>query len=387
MESATPTKMHELEATSKGILILREGFQNPECDPEAPLACIDAVRGYLGRATSIRGREEEYSPVGAYGLAMIEIDAAVRAARRGDPALTVLTHLREAEAWTKRANSSDFLLPKLEGRQQSGFSAQFLELSEMEANDQFLDLVRDFSCMLAEQWTRDWKNCMEHVRTLDWVPEPLGVYVDGARLEAQYEAGSDLSSRVEQSDMDVNSEAASIVSYSGGLEAVERSFRRDLIVLKEMCKQAARRGTNIELVQLAEAMADRVPQGNRGALMEVYMHASGCGSYQGFPSAEQLREAKDYVESVENDLERARLRLGLYEYYIRIEDLQGALHASMGALHLPWAKEYLSKSLGFERVMEKQEYKDQFRDKVASTNTVGGHLLECHKGQKWGTAP
>ena len=84
MAAETPSTMQSLESTATGIQMLKLGLAHPNCQDKSEDGCVDAARKLF---------EQTPSPVAAFGQALIEIDAALRAARRLEPDLEVESHL------------------------------------------------------------------------------------------------------------------------------------------------------------------------------------------------------------------------------------------------------------------------------------------------------
>ena len=312
MKTATPSTMHTLEAASKGFSILSRGMDHPACRRNAPFECVEAARKHLAEAKVISKDEDKFSAVAAFGLALVEMDAAFRAAHRSDSALTVVSHLREAVSWIQRASPNDFLEKEIKEEMAQNKFAAFLELYGLHPDEDFLRLVRDFSCILVEHWRENWEHCLLMLDDAIEFPQPLAPYLDAARLEAEF------------SEYPVSKVNALLVAASELRPTVPNGFRRDLALIRQMCMRPEVVDEE-QFLGLVKAVTQRAPQGNIAALHELILQSSGCRIAQSFPTEEQMQSAVTYVEKFPHGMERGRLFLALHEYYMRIGDIDSAL--------------------------------------------------------------
>ena len=369
MKTATPPTMHTLEAASKGFSILSRGMDHPDCRRNVAFECVEAARKHLAEAEVISEDEDKFSAVAAFGLALVEMDAAFRAAQRFDSALTVVRHLREAESWIQRASPNDFLEKAIKEEMAQNTFASFLELYGLRPDESFLRLVRDFSCILVEHWRENWEHCLLMLDDAVEFPQPLAPYLDAARLEAEF------------SEYPVFKINALLVEASELRPTAPNGFRRDLALIRQICMRPEVVDAE-RFAGLVKAVTQRAPQGNIAALHELILQSSGCRIAQSFPTEEQMQSAVRYVETFPHGMERGRLFLALHEYYIRIGDINSALYASVEALHLPWTREYLANSSGLSKFFQNPTLYQVYVDYFGRTDAMDTHLVDCAKASE-----
>lgn len=379
MEPDMPQTMVELAATAKGISILTEGTVHPSCTNHDQSSCLAVAVDSLKRATySDNNKEHTYTPVGAYGFAIVHIDAAVRAASRGDSALTVVRHLRSAELWTQRALTSDYLESKLNQPSQHDSSSSLIELSGLRPSDHFLSLVQRFSCALLEHWRANWKTCVDHFPAVEDFPPLLRVYLESAILDAKVNHYS-------------SDEARHLLRTAAGLDssstANDLPFRKILVVVKEACHRRNVIETT-EFAALVNSLMNSIPQGNAMAANEAIIRSSNCREGQVFPSSTRIHSAIKYIiEEVRQDrLEHGRLMLALSEYYVRNNDLDAGLSAIKNSLHLPWARDFVDKTNTLRDIRDSPRHNEEYLEGIGTINAEFHELTKCKNfagGRQW----
>lgn len=367
LNAATPSTMDSLRAAARGHSILSRGLLHPVCNELTAAGCIEAARQFLLQAKHASANADAYSSVAAFGLALLEMDAALRAAQRSDPALSVVTHLREAESWIQRGSPDAFLETTIANHVSQGEFAGILDLAGLLPNERFLALAREFSCILVEKWRANWEQCLRMLNTAGDFPPPLTQYLEAARLEAEF-SGYSLS-KIEEVVAELEE------SYNDAYPS-SNQFRKDVAVIKQICKRPDILDTG-RFVELVVSTSQWLPQGSDSALSELIIVSSGCRLGQVFPSALQLSRAIRYVHDLPDGMQRGRLFLTVYEYYARIGDMDSALQASLQALRLPWARDYLANSGGLDKFFASPRHYEKYADMVSSTDVQSVFLVEC----------
>lgn len=370
MEPDMPATMAELEATAKGISILTKGTVHPSCTNRDPTSCLAVAVDSLSTTTYSEDKQDHtYTPVGAYGLAIVNIDSAVRAARRGDSALTVVKYLRYAELWTQRALTSDYLENKTNQQSQNHSSRSLIDLSGLRPSEHFLSLVQRFSCALLEHWRANWKTCIDHFPDLQEFPPLFRTYLEAAILDA----------KINYYPSDKAGGLLRTVAGLGGTSLQnELPFRKNLVIVKEACHRIDAI-ENTEFAELVNSLMDSVPQGNAMATNEAIIRSSNCRQGQYFPTAARIHDAIDHIlaEAGQNRLEHGRLMLALSEYYVRISDLDTGLSAIISSLHLPWARDFVNKSVALSEIRNSPRHHQGYIEGIGRTNTEFHELVKC----------
>ncbi len=376
-ESAVPSKMVELEATAKGIEILKDGMRHSACMDKDSNYCLNRARNAL--ETSIRHSQENenrYILVAAYGLAFIEIDAAIRAARRLEPSLTVIKHLQKAERFTQIAISSEFLRARMESGSDHWMEQEFLELSGFHPSYSFIKHVQKFSCALVHHRRANWKNSFSMLEDISDFPKSIRTYLEAARLDAKL-------NRFE--DDEFSSE------FSGGLEILNgtqddnQHFKLGLVVIEHTCKRPDLVDDD-EFEKMAQIIAEKVPVGNNNALREVVIRASSCRQNQEYPTNLQIADVQNFADEPANDyVEHGQLQLLLFKYHMRKDDLDAALKAAIKAFHLPWARIYLNNIEEFARIKnsEQRQHHNKYIEESAKVE-ISSELVDLENCRERG---
>ena len=359
-ESAVPRSMVELAATANGIKILKDGMRHFDCMDKDSNKCLDYARTALDTKF---GHSQGYTPVAAYGLALVEIDAAIRAARRLEPSLAVIKHLQKAEKFTYTAFSSDFLSARMESSSDNWTAPKFLELSSFHPSDSFITHVQRLSCALVHHRRANWEKSISMLEDISEFPESIRSYLEAARLDAKLNSleGDEFSSEL-----------------SGGLKILKgtqkdnQHFKLGLVVIEHTCKPHELVDDN-EFEKMVQSIAIKVPNGNTIALREVVVRASSCRPNQEYPTNSQIAEFQEFADNLaDDDVEHGRLHLLLFKYHMRKDDLDSALTAAIKAFHLPWARPYLKKTEEFARIENsvQDEHYNKFIDESARVNIL-----------------
>ena len=355
MATDIPENMAELEATAKGIEIIRKGEPHSDCIGKSRMKCLTHAREVLNTTIGdSQGSNPTYTTMGAYGLAFIEIDAAVRAALRLAPSQTVLQHLQNAKIWTQRAITSEFLDAKLTDNSSIEPMAEFLKLSGLKPNEALIALVERFSCALTHHRVANWELCISMLEDIREFPPPLQLYLETARLDAS----------LNQLDGEEFLDAlAGTVQVLEDVKDDGRHFKLGLIVIEHTCKQHDH-VSDKKFFEIAMSTVQNAPEGNETALYEAVIRASGCRANQSFPNELQFAEARDYVDNLIDDVvERGRLWFLLFKYYIRKNQLDDALEAAINTFHLPWARHHLKKTEEFQTLINSEYHRNIYSEK------------------------
>ena len=355
MATDIPENMAELEATAKGIEIIRTGESHSECIGKSKMDCLTHAREILNTTIGAsQGSKPKYTTVGAYGLALVEIDAAVRAARRLEPSQTVLQHLQNAKIWTQRAITSEFLSANLTDNYSVESMTEFLKLSDLKPSVALIALVKRFSCALTHHRQANWEMCISMLGDIREFPPPLRLYLESARLDASL-------NRLDGEEF-LNTLARTLQV----LEDVKddgRRFKLGLIVIEHTCKQHDHVNDK-NFFEIAMSTMQNAPEGNETALHETVIQASGCRANQSFPTVLQLAEARDYVDKLfDDEMERGRLWFLLFKYYIRKNQLDDALEAAINTFHLPWARFHLKKTKEYKTLINSEYHRNKYNEK------------------------
>ena len=167
--AATPKTMAELKTAATGMEILKLGTTHADCLDRGSTSCIDLARSALKASVN---HEKRLNPVAAYGLALVELHDALRAAKKLEPDLTIEHHLNNAREYTSRAAQSSFLSAAMKDGSHGNFTS-LLELPDVVTPDALFELAQRFACGLAEYRRARWKNCISKIGKLSAFPESL----------------------------------------------------------------------------------------------------------------------------------------------------------------------------------------------------------------------
>jgi hypothetical protein len=366
MAPETPSSMAALEATAKGMEILTLGESHPDCLDQAELACIDLAREAFRLSIE---RENTVHPAAAFGQALIELDAALRAARDLDPALTVESHLSKAEVRTSRARQSEFLRLAMD-RSDLGPRFSLLDLHGLAPGETSIDVARRFACSLADYRRANWQGCISEIGELQNFPLPLQPYVEAALIDASLtEAADDDSFKTQLDALDKR------LSSSSG----QNTSDADHLLGRVMLKHACTRTNTLDddgFAELVRRATDNAPHGT--ARQEAMIQAAACRPTQEFPSEADLQPLIASMEAMPDGKERHGFELLLSQYRIRQGQLDAALDLAKRALQLPWTGPYVRKAPEFAAMIASPDHGRGFIEASFTTATLSD-LESCYR--------
>ena len=365
MAAETPSTMLGLEATAKGMQMLKLGKSHPECQGKSEEECIEAARALFQLSID---RERTLNPVASFGAALIEIDAAQKAARRLESDVRVESHLNQAEVWANRAMQSEFLRTTVA---LNGDNLKFglLDLGGLVPDPQLVDLSRRFACALADYRRAQWDGCIAKVGKPSDFPPALQPYVDAAKIDASLGAPA--------AGLDPKAELRKLSARIAGLEAqAPRDANMIFMLRRVLLRHACGRPERFDPSGFDDLIRRTLDYASsRQARSEVFVEAASCFSGQTFPAGTDV-EAVRSAAALMPDEERERFMFLLSQHRLRSGDLEGAFDFAKEALQLPWAGAYIRTAVEFQPLLAGAKGEDLITASFAPSPKYAG-LESC----------
>jgi hypothetical protein len=338
-EPAIPVTIGALQQTAEGLDILQLGLAHPRCFQLTPLHCIDLARRALTFGT-VQART--VNPVSAYGRALIELDAGLRAAESLAPELIVEQHLSNAGALASQASANDFLAALMS---KEDFAAQFtlVQLGGVKVDETLITMARRFSCALSERRRARWAGCVDTVGALSDFPAPLQPYIEAALIDANLNVLKPAEAAAE-----INLLSERVAELAQSPEQSRLTFMLGLVLIDHVCQSPALLGDS-DFRHLVQAVLSVAP--HSGGVNEAILRASGCRAGQLAPTNNEIQAAVADLEAMPMVQERFRLELLNAEYEIRVGNLARAVDLTRRALAFPGAGAFVRASASFAPIM------------------------------------
>lgn len=351
LADATPNTMESLESAAKGIEILTIGESHPKCQGRSEAECLGSARAEFDLSMAL---DESLSPAAAYGLALIELDSALRAARKLAVELEVETFLTNAEKWTVQASGSRFLRSLMKSER---LATKFglLELNGVSPGEHMIDVARRFACALAEYRRANWKSCLEQIKELEDFPAPLRPYLEAAFLDSSFyeavETGASLAEQLDALKKRLPISGAEAPSNSGELFMLRR------VMLRHACRRQGALSRD-EFEFIAQEAAHDAP--NQILHNEAIILASACRQGQNYPGENEIATIIAEVDAMPEGKERRHYELLLSQYWIRRGKMDLAFALAKSALELPWTRFFVRQAPEFAPMIESDPHGDAF---------------------------
>ena len=352
--ASTPENMTDLKRIATGMKFLRHNRAHPDC-PNPDDCLTRAYRHLNDRGRSTSTGTSDHNPVAAYGLALIALHGATKAARRLDSALVVENHLRNAYKFTTIANQSAFLR---ENRQVATTFRNAVRTGGLVPGRSLVSTLSQFSCAMASYRRGQWHECLSVLRRLTQLPPILEPYVDAAKFDSRLNAAPD--SRFAIAIDELRSE----LDRATNDKRVRHTYMLGRVLIQHVCN----RGTLVsdaEFESLVQNTLAASRQGDRFAYLELVVLAADCRS----PSSvwKSLTFLEDFEASAEGDeVKQAGVDLILAGYYSRRMQLTKALEHATWALILPWTADHIATVPTFNNFVRNNIY---YRDFLANKST------------------
>ena len=384
--ASIPITMESLEAIASGFDILIQGMDHPDCTIESSSAdCLDYVHNlFLSSAETTVRRRPRYRPMAAYGIAHIELQLAMQAARNMKSSFLVMTHLENARRLTLRAFESPFLQERVKRHELTSLlplKTDIVDLVGMPPSRYVAKMIQMFACALYEGRLQNWERCIALLNKIEPIPEPLQPYVSATLLDAELS-----STTIESPESPVGASR----NYQQPAAKLKEAFRRlslqlnapptgaetwetgngeavfsGLVLLPKLCHRRDVIDDN-SFARLSESIVERVLPGTYQIQHEIIIRAAACREGQTYPSDWDVAKAKESLAAMENEIERARVGVPLFLYYVRANDLDAALGVAKYSLRLTGSRAILAKTTELGTLSEREDYYGRYEEMLSN---------------------
>ncbi len=342
LAASIPNSMDRLTAVSEGLKIVSGGCGETST---MPLACVEQARERLKKARTTLGEAGQGGalvltpPPAAFGLAVLELDAAIHLARHGSAPVDIEKRLGAMEGYMRDARSSRFLMDAVNRRRLEDFEHLF---GDARIDPQLLAGVEgaDFSCALSHHRRALWDGCLKRTERVDLLPAAIRPYFEAARFDAKlYQAGSN-GAAVDAMLVDLRT----TIEASGSGVAASTNWPLRFVEFRHLCRRGQ---TDPQvLYQRADQLLRSIRPSHRRKLVDLHIHE--CEQPVGGSGQDTLlAEVQAYFEGEPDSYEKRVLYLEIARYHAMRGDRDRAVAAAENAVRLPWLIEVLGEHPDF----------------------------------------